>query len=578
LRDGAVSEPFYGLEELSIRNLGVIESAHIPLSPGLNVLTGETGAGKTMVLTALSLILGGKGDSERVRTGEDRLMVAGLFGVKDSLTAAIEEDGGSVDGNSLLVSRTITSDGKSRISIGGAPSTNAKAAELANELVEVHAQSSTQRLSKPAYVRTALDRFATIDNELGLYEAKYLEFRKLQEHIVALKRDEATREEEVSKLKEFSSAFNAISPRIEDLQEIESELLRLESVDELQQAVSQSLNLLDNDEIVLASILASSSRLLHQASAKDAELEAIAVKFADEIFALNDSVSALQRYLANLDADPGKLDYLQNRKAAINSLIKKYGVGSDRAAAFAEIIDRGNRISDRLADLEGGSARIDELTKQEFHDFLELKKLASGLSAKRQVAAAEISKKITEELAALSMPHARVAFEVATSDPDDSKNYSVSGIDEVSMGFASHEGLALLPLGKSASGGELSRVMLAIEVVLASSALLPTYVFDEVDAGVGGKAAMEVGRRLAKLAQVAQVIVVTHLPQVAVWADSHLVVKKSESGSVSNSDIMVLSADERKVEIARMLSGQESSQSAQEHAQELLELVALASK
>ncbi len=573
-----MSEPFYGLEELSIRNLGVIESAHIPLSPGLNVLTGETGAGKTMVLTALSLILGGKGDSERVRTGEDRLMVAGLFGVKDSLTAAIEEDGGSVDGNSLLVSRTITSDGKSRISIGGAPSTNAKAAELANELVEVHAQSSTQRLSKPAYVRTALDRFATIDNELGLYEAKYLEFRKLQERIVALKRDEATREEEVSKLKEFSSAFNAISPRIEDLQEIESELLRLESVDELQQAVSQALNLLDNDEIVLASILASSSRLLHQASAKDAELEAIAVKFADEIFALNDSVSALQRYLANLDADPGKLDYLQNRKAAINSLIKKYGVGSDRAAAFAEIIDRGNRISDRLADLEGGSARIDELTKQEFHDFLELKKLASGLSAKRQVAAAEISKKITEELAALSMPHARVAFEVATSDPDDSKNYSVSGIDEVSMGFASHEGSALLPLGKSASGGELSRVMLAIEVVLASSALLPTYVFDEVDAGVGGKAAMEVGRRLAKLAQVAQVIVVTHLAQVAVWADSHLVVKKSESGSVSNSDIMVLSADERKVEIARMLSGQESSQSAQEHAQELLELVALASK
>ena len=573
-----MSEPFYGLEELSIRNLGVIESAHIPLSPGLNVLTGETGAGKTMVLTALSLILGGKGDSERVRTGEDRLMVAGLFGVKDSLTAAIEEDGGSVDGNSLLVSRTITSDGKSRISIGGAPSTNAKAAELANELVEVHAQSSTQRLSKPAYVLTALDRFATIDNELGLYEAKYLEFRKLQERIVALKRDEATREEEVSKLKEFSSAFNAISPRIEDLQEIESELLRLESVDELQQAVSQSLNLLDNDEIVLASILASSSRLLHQASAKDAELEAIAVKFADEIFALNDSVSALQRYLANLDADPGKLDYLQNRKAAINSLIKKYGVGSDRAAAFAEIIDRGNRISDRLADLEGGSARIDELTKQEFHDFLELKKLASGLSAKRQVAAAEISKKITEELAALSMPHARVAFEVATSDPDDSKNYSVSGIDEVSMGFASHEGSALLPLGKSASGGELSRVMLAIEVVLASSALLPTYVFDEVDAGVGGKAAMEVGRRLAKLAQVAQVIVVTHLAQVAVWADSHLVVKKSESGSVSNSDIMVLSADERKVEIARMLSGQESSQSAQEHAQELLELVALASK
>jgi DNA repair protein RecN (Recombination protein N) len=574
LKDGVVSEVVLGLEELSIRNLGVIESAQVAFSPGLNVLTGETGAGKTMVLTALSLILGGKADADRVRTGEERLQVAGLFSVNNEIAEQVEEVGGSVEATSLLITRAITADGKSRITLGGVPSTNNKVAEIASELVEVHAQSSTQRLSKPAYVRSALDQYAGLANEIADYEKLFSGYRALQARILTLKRDESNRSVEVAKLKEFAEAFNAVTPKRDDLDEIAQELVRLESVDELQQAVATALNLLESEDAPVTSILTSAVRSLQLSASKDPSLEQIAMKFADEVFALNDSISALMRYLAAVDADPAKLDYLQNRKAAINSLIKKYGVGSDREEAFLEIIERGDNISHRLADLEGGSARIDELTLQEREDFKVLAQSAKLISQTRTRAAAELSTKISEELSALSMPHARVEFVLTQGDLENDASYAAHGVDEVAVLFASHEGSALLPLSKSASGGELSRVMLAIEVVLAASALLPTYIFDEVDAGVGGKAAMEVGKRLAQLATLAQVIVVTHLPQVAVWADNHLVVRKSESGLVSNSDISTLNPAERKVEIARMLSGQEGSQSAQEHAQELLEMVA----
>jgi len=323
-----VSEEFLGLEELSIRNLGVIESAQIALSPGLNVLTGETGAGKTMVLTALGLILGGKSDADRVRTGEDRLMVAGLIAVPSGIVEMVEEEGGTIDEGSLLITRTLTRDGKSRITLGGVPSTNSRVFDITNNLVEIHAQSGNLRLSKPQFVRAALDRYGKLDEQLDAYVQQYELFRELHKRITELQRDEANREEEVAKLKEFEKVFLALDPKPEDLHDIESELSRLENVNELQEAAATALTLLDNDEASVSSLLASAQRALHAASGKDEKLEEIANRFSDEIFALNDSLSALQRYLARLDADPAKLDYLQSRKAAINSFIKKYGEGT----------------------------------------------------------------------------------------------------------------------------------------------------------------------------------------------------------------------------------------------------------
>ena len=573
-----MSEEFLGLQELSIRNLGVIESAQVPLSPGFNVLTGETGAGKTMVLTALGLLLGGKADVDRIRTGEDRLMAAGLFGVPNELVDEIEEVGGVVEAGTVLVTRTVAKDGKSRITLGGVPSTNSKVAEIAEKLVEIHAQAGTQRLSKPAFIREALDRFGKIERELADYQKNYEEFKALEDRIAALKRDAASFAQELEKLKEFAAAYQQVRPVPDDLVKIENELSRLESIEDLQQAVSTALNLLEGDELTVTTALSSALKPLQSVADKDSGLEEIAGTFADQVFLVNDSIANLMRYLSALDADPAKLDALQNRKAAINSLIKKFGVGSDREAAFLELIDRGESIDSRIADLEGGEDRVKELEGQLVKVFSSLKSAAKNLHSKREVAGSEISQAITAELSALSMPHSRVVIELSEPDFENSKAYGPFGIDDVAIKFASHEGANLLPLGKSASGGELSRVMLAIEVVLASSTPLPTYIFDEVDAGVGGKAAVEVGRRLAALSKVAQVIVVTHLPQVAVWGDHHLVVRKTESGSVSNTDVSVLDSKERTTEIARMLSGQDGSQSALEHAQELLELVTASSR
>lgn len=571
-----VSERFLGLQELSIRNLGVIESAQFPLSPGFNVLTGETGAGKTMVLTALNMILGGKSDTDRIRTGQERLMSAGLFGIPDSLVEQIEEVGGEVENGTVLVTRTLSSDGKSRITLGGTPTTNAKVSLIADQIVEIHAQSGTQRLSKPAFIREALDRYGKLEDLLLSYQGEFQKFTVITERINSLKKDAATFAQEITQLREFAEAFNKIAPQEDDLEVIENELTRLESIDDLQKAVSGALNILDGEELSLSSALSSALKSLQFGSSKDSELSEMTEKFADQVFAINESTSSLVRYLASLDADPAKLDALQNRKSQINSLIKKYGQGSDRVAAFRELLERGANVKARIADLEGGSDRIAELENEREQIFSALQVAAKKLHNSREEAATKLSTEITSELSALSMPHSRVEISVSNGDIEKESSFGPYGVDEVALNFSSHEGAALLPLGKSASGGELSRVMLAIEVVLAASSLLPTYIFDEVDAGVGGKAAVEVGRRLARLSQVAQVIVVTHLPQVAVWADHHLVVQKSESGSVSNTDVRILSEEERAVEIARMLSGQDSSTSALEHAQELLDLVGTA--
>jgi len=572
LKVGAVSEKFYGLEEISIRNLGVIESANIELQPGLNVLTGETGAGKTMVLTALGLILGGKSDADRVRTGSDRAHVSAIFSLDKKATSALGDEVELEEGN-LLISRTISPDGKSRINIGGESSTAAKASDIGSLLVEVHAQSSTQRLTKPAYVRQILDSFAK--NEVLSKEVAeaYNEHTELSARIKALQADQLNRSDEIANIQEFLKAFNAINPKEGDLQEIESELLRLSSVDELQQAVSASLNFLEPEEISVQSALNSSKKSLDHANGKDPELDSLSTQYGDAIFAIQEVSSALNRYLSKLDADPTKLEFLQQRKSLINSLIKKYGQGSDREGAFVELIERARSAESRIEDLQGGEGRIVELENELGRAFRILKEKAHELSTRRMSVAKELAAKITVEIQALSMPSAQLVIDIQSAQGEVFSDYSVNGLDEISLLFTSHVGAAPLPLNKVASGGELSRVMLAIEVVLAEETPLRTYIFDEVDAGVGGKAAMEVGRRLSQLADSAQVIVVTHLAQVAVWANNHLVVKKSESGSISNSDVFSLSPEERKVEIARMLSGQSESVTAQEHAQELLALV-----
>ncbi len=570
-----MSERFLGLEEITIRNLGVIESAHIEFKPGLNVLTGETGAGKTMVLTALSLILGGKSDVDRVRTGADRMVAAGRFSISLELQSALEENGTEIEDGSLLVSRTVTADGKSRVQLGGIATTSGKVAELAGDLVEVHAQSSTNRLTKPAFVRAALDLFGNHQNSLQLVADLYQQHGELSARIDQLRIDQKNRESEVVKLTEFTKAFSSVNPKLGELLEIENELNRLSSVDELQQAVSTALNFFDAEEFSVVGAVVNAKRSLDHVIGKDRALDEISIGIGDSLYALQESLGALHRYLSSLDADPARLDFLQERKRAIHSLIKKFGEGTDTDIAFAGLILREHESAARLEDLEGGADRIIELEVERSSLFKELRTQALTLSAARQKTARQMEEKITSEVHLLSMPHAAVIVEVTPRSGNDVVDFTQHGIDEVVLLFTSHSGAMAGPIVKVASGGELSRIMLAIEVVLATVNPVHTYVFDEIDAGVGGKAAVEVGRRLRLLAEEAQVIVVTHLAQVAVWANNHLVVRKNEEGSVSNSDVMTLSIDERAIEIARMLSGQEDSTLAREHARELLEMVKL---
>ena len=561
------------LEHLSIRSLGVIEAAELEFTPGFTVLTGETGAGKTMVLTALGLILGAKTDADFVRKGSERLTVSSRFQLPKDLQNSFQEVGAEIEDDEIIIARTVSNEGKSRITIGGAQVTATQVSALAQDLVEVHAQSSTARLLKPNVQRQLLDTFGGYSDVLANYQSSLSTYRELEKRITELQKSLLERDREISLLKAFVGDFNEVQPLPGEIVDIDNEISRLGSVESINSELSQTLNFLSDDEQSASNYLNQARKSLESLRGKDSYLDLIIDRFLDSLFAHQEVSGDLARYLSALEADPARFEFLQQRRAAISSLLKKYGKGSDRLEAYALLIEEGASASERMADLAGGDARLVEMQEELKQAFAVLKASGKKLSQKRISTGAELSKLISVELTALSMPHSQVLIDVTSADADSPKNFSESGLDDVTFLFTSHTGAAALPLSKGASGGELSRVMLSIEIVLAKNSPVGTYIFDEVDAGVGGKAAIEVGRRLAKLAQSAQVIVVTHLPQVAVWADNHLVVSKDESGSYSQSSVLRVEADARKREIARLLSGQDESESAQEHAAELLELV-----
>jgi DNA repair protein RecN (Recombination protein N) len=395
----------------------------------------------------------------------------------------------------------------------------------------------------------------------------------LQKRLADLKSQLARRDIEIEELKELAKAFSAINPKAGEIELIENELSRLGSVEDINQFVSAGLNTLENDELSAINLLQQARKELDHLKDKDESLDLILDRYRDLVLSFQDVTSDLTSYLSVIEADPKRFEFLQNRKADINNLIKKFGKGSDRATAYSQLIEDGKNAALRIEDLSGGEERIKEIDKELVKAFKELRTEGEKLSMLRIQAAAQMSKAVTKEIKALSMPNGEIKINCAVNDPQQLSSYSPFGINEMDILFCSHQGGKELPLNKVASGGELSRVMLAMEVVIAQTQNIGTYIFDEVDAGVGGKAAIEIGRRLSKLSQNAQVIVITHLAQVAVWADHHLVVKKSEGGSVTQSDVISIDEDGRKVEIARMLSGQEDSQTAQQHAAELLHIV-----
>ncbi|MGY5136056.1 DNA repair protein RecN [Streptomyces nigrescens] len=569
---------------MRIRSLGVIDDAVVELSPGFTAVTGETGAGKTMVVTSLGLLLGGRADPALVRIGAKSAVVEGRISVGPHAPAAVraEEAGAELDDGALLISRTLSAEGRSRAHVGGRSVPVGLLAELADDLVAVHGQTDQQGLLRPARQRQALDRYAgdTVAVPLAKYTAAHRRLRAVATELDELTTQARERSQEADLLRFGLDEIAAAEPQPGEDTELAAEAERLGHAEALASAATVAHAALagnpeDPEGVDATTLVAGAHRALEAVRSHDQELAGLAERIGEIGILMADVAGELASYADGLDADPLRLAAVEERRAALNHLTRKYGQDIATVLAWAE------ESAARLSELDGDDDRIGELTVERDALRAELGELAQTLTDARTASAKRFADAVTAELAELAMPHARVTVEIRQTEvAEDAAGievggrtvaYGPAGADEVELLLAPHPGAPPRPIAKGASGGELSRVMLAVEVVFAGSDPVPTYLFDEVDAGVGGKAAVEVGRRLARLAKSAQVVVVTHLPQVAAFADRQLLVAKTNDGSVTRSGVTVLEGEERVRELSRMLAGQEDSETARAHAEELLE-------
>ncbi len=625
------------LEEVRISGLGVIDDAVLELSPGFNVVTGETGAGKTMVVSGLGLLFGGRADPSRVRPGTDRASVEGRLRIDPDGEVArqVNNSGGDLDdeGATLVLQRSVSAEGRSRAYAGGRSVPVSLLTYLADDLVAVHGQADQQQLLKAGRQRGALDRFAgpKFARLLGDYQRVYqrhLKVRSELDELISLARERAR---EADDLRAGLTEIERLEPLDGEDLELQAEADRLTNADTLHSAATTAHEALIGDPSSGAfdasdalTLLGSARHALDGAAIHDQALGVLATRLSEATYLISDVAAELASYADSIEADPGRLAVVQDRRAELTRLIRLYGAApvpqasaastqpstisgnaepapdiapgngltveateesapettpdaAEAAAAdddddglppvpdLASVLAWAKGAAARLAELDSDDDKIASLEAAEAELAAEVRDLGAQLTALRQEAATTFETAVTTELAALAMPHARLSTVVGPL-----REYGPYGADDVEIRLAAHPGAPALPLHKGASGGELSRVMLGIEVVFAGADPVPTFVFDEVDAGVGGKAAVEIGRRLARLARLAQVIVVTHLPQVAAFADTHLVVEKASDGSVVSSGVTRLDDDGRIRELSRMLAGLEDSEFGRAHATELL--------
>jgi len=574
------------LEEVRITGLGVIDDAVLELSAGFTALTGETGAGKTMVVTALGLLFGGRADPARVRPGAARAAVEGRLLVSAEIAREIEDAGGDLDdeGSTLVLSRSVSAEGRSRAFAGGRSVPVSLLQVLADDLVAVHGQSDQQQLLKPGRQRDALDRFGGPDLAAALsdYRRVFNRHRTVREELESLTRAERERVAEAEMLRRGLAEVEAVAPVAGEDATLLAEEEKLANADALNAAATMAHEALLGDPAAASvdggsdavTLLGVAGRALEPVRAHDPVLAGLADRLAEAAYLVSDVAAELASYTDALDSDPARLAAVQERRAALGKLVRAYGSAAYGSAAgggaggsgdLAAVLDWAKQAGSRLAELEGDNDKIAALAAEESELASQVTSLAAQLTALRLAAAERFASEVTAELTALAMPHGSLTAVVSALDAP-----GPYGADDVEIRLAAHPGAPPLPLNKGASGGELSRVMLAIEVVFAGADPVPTFVFDEVDAGVGGKAAVEIGRRLARLARSSQVIVVTHLPQVAAFADNHLVVEKSGDGLVIESGVVRLDRPARVRELSRMLAGLEESEFGQAHAEELL--------
>ncbi|MBC3761754.1 DNA repair protein RecN [Quadrisphaera oryzae] len=580
------------LEEVRIRSLGVITDATLELSGGFTVITGETGAGKTMLVTGLGLLLGARADAGSVRRGADSAVVEGRFLVAPGSRAAARaaEAGAELDDDVLIVARSVSATGRGRAHAGGRSVPVAVLSELADDLVAVHGQSEQVLLRSPARQRQALDRFAAdaVAEPLGRYAAAWRRLGALDAELAEIVTTARERAAEAELLRAGLDQVEAVAPQPGEDRALAAEADRLDHAEELRAAAALAHAALTGDPLAedapdAASLIEAARRPLEAVREHDPHLGSLADQLAEVGYLVADAAAELASAAEAVDVDPVRLAAVQDRRAQLTALVRALPAAVPDRAAQADDAPTGvdavlawaEAASPRLLELDGDGDRTADLRAERDGLVAQLLAVAAEVTAARASAAERLSELATAELPGLAMPHAQLLVQVAPSPPSSADREGLPGLgatgaDDVALLLRPSPGQAERPLAKGASGGELSRVMLALELVLAASDVVPTFVFDEVDAGVGGKAAVGIGRRLARLARDRQVVVVTHLPQVAAWADQHLRVAKAVDGQVTVSGVTALDGEERVVELARMLAGQEESGSARAHAEELL--------
>ena len=570
------------INDLRIQNIGVIEDVSLEMSNGFTVLTGETGAGKTMILTAFQMIIGEKVDSSLVRANEKSALVEAFIKVPQDkeLRQRLEELDVAIEDDGTQISRTIAREGRGKIILGGRSVPSATLEEITQSSITIHGQGDQVLLNKSSFQRQLLDQFAGDEHLANLVKyqdlySKYTETKK--------------------KLEELKKAGGQNALRIAQLQESVKELndAQLEVDEEV--SITERINLINNSEDIFES-LALADKLLNgaedgttsvtsQLNQARKALDSAAAK-SERISSLRDQISNLEievstlardvnRDLASLDRDPATIDKLESRRALIKKLLTKYGPTSKDA------LENIKKFTEELAKIEDLPSAIESVEKEIQMQLSELAISAQKIHDSRVDSSTKISLAIEKELKSLSMPNADFKVRIETSEDQAGLKIKVDknethlhfdnyGVDQISFEFSANPGQPLRPISKVASGGEMSRIMLAIELVFSKSGASKTMICEEVDAGIGGAAAIEVGKRLKALAKNHQIVVVTHLPQVAAFADKHLKVEKSASGNVTTSSVIELNSGARVTEIARMMAGIQDSASALEHARELL--------
>lgn len=571
------------IRHLGIDGLGVIRTADVDLHPGLVVFTGETGAGKTMVVSALGLILGDRFDMSLL--GADGTRVDAVLDVPaDSpAVAGVRDSGGRCDVDSatgtaeLIIGRVVPRSGRGRATAGGATVPVSLLSEIGGSLAQRHSQSDQLHLRSARRQRAALDRFAgpAVAEPAAHYSESYREYLSLTERLVEMTRADTNRTEHIARLRAALSDIEEVAPVPGEDVRLDADIARLANAEALHDDMTSALARIAGDEAAVSALADAAERVRHAA-----RFDPGLAPYGERLLGLHetgrDLVGELRTYTDSLTADPAALERLHARKARLTPLLRRFGPSADEVLAHAD------SLRAELAGIDGGAQAIGELRAQVAHCLRDLADHAEKLTGARERAATSMAEQVTDELAGLAMPDARFTT-VVEQRPDDQGlslsdgrrvAFGESGVDVVRFLLSPHPGSAAVPIGDGASGGELSRIMLALEVVLAASAPPSVFIFDEVDAGIGGRTAVEVGRRLARLATRSQVLVVTHLPQVASFADQHIVVRKDSDGMVTATSVTEVTDAQRTAELSRMLSGRPDSAVALAHAEELLDLAA----